>query len=467
MELTTTVLFSLAGAIAVGLGLLLAFLRNPKVGLVVVGIMLFVTTLGLTKVGQFQFARTWLAPLQQNRTPLVAAAAVLLMLGTLVHLGRLSIRSVPLQGLFMLFIGLYAGLMRFGHEGLGDGIATMGLTTLIVAPMLLLIPGLLREWSDFEALLRTLVLTMIMWSAAVLVQVFINREMLFTTTGARSAYRFSGLTANPQAASILLSVTAFSALWIVLNTKAQRARVLAVGLVGASLIMLAWTGSRTGVAMFGLGFIAVLYARVGRSIFLLPVIAVVGYVLYNIAVNVLDIEMGLSRLASTEDTRSHVWLRLWEAALREPLVGVGVDDAEASENGYLYGFASYGVGMLLLLLAMTFVSGVQMLRLLRARPGLPVEGRALVDLVLGFNAAYFAGSMFEGYMIARISAMNILWLLFAAIGSRILEKAAEDRSLGESDEAPGYGSSEDLAYGSIPYGEDLPEAPPGGRPAAS
>jgi len=233
----------------------------------------------------------------------------------------------------------------------------------------------------------------------------------------------------------------------VLNTQRGLWRMTFIGLTGASVIMLLWTGSRTGMGMMVLAVAAVLYARVGRAILAVPVLMVVGYGLYVVATAVLDIDLGLNRLASTEDTRSWVWAKMWETAMDNPAIGVGVEDAEVSENSLLFGFASYGFGMALLLVTVMLVSFAQVLKLLRIRWGLAAEQRRIVDVILGFYAAYFFGTIFEGYMIARISAINVLFFMFAAMATRAIQLAQEHEAVEE------YGDEgAEVTYAAYAYG---------------
>jgi hypothetical protein len=70
------------------------------------------------------------------------------------------------------------------------------------------------------------------------------------------------------------------------------------------------------------------------------------------------------------------------------------------------------------------------MRLLMIRRRLDLGARRVVDLMIGFFCLYFAGSMFEGYIIARINVMLPLFLIFSSITTRLFEFEAASRHSG-------------------------------------
>jgi hypothetical protein len=102
--------------------------------------------------------------------------------------------------------------------------------------------------------------------------------------------------------------------------------------------------------------------------------------------------------------------------------------------------ASYGIGMGAIIALLVVVCAVQGLRLwVRKRYMSPVE-RRFVDLVLGFYAMYFGGSVFEGYVISRVSTQLVMMLIFSAIGARLLQMTSASARAGDwgGEEAPEY-----------------------------
>jgi hypothetical protein len=59
---------------------------------------------------------------------------------------------------------------------------------------------------------------------------------------------------------------------------------------------------------------------------------------------------------------------------------------------------------------------------------MPERTRRVADLVLGFYGMYFAGAMFEGYIMSRVSAALVFMLIFSAIGGRLIAMANASRN---------------------------------------
>jgi hypothetical protein len=69
---------------------------------------------------------------------------------------------------------------------------------------------------------------------------------------------------------------------------------------------------------------------------------------------------------------------------------------------------------------LTALCTIHCARLLTRRSRFDPAGRALIDLIIGFNAMYFLAALFEGHMIARISPFVVFMLLFSTIASRLI-----------------------------------------------
>ena len=169
---------------------------------------------------------------------------------------------------------------------------------------------------------------------------------------------------------------------------------------------------------------AVLYQRVGKSIFLLPFALLAMYAAYKLVLS-LDIVFSYERVLSLQDTRSVSWSQLYKEGMLNPIFGTGVADAGASENSYLYGFAAYGMPFLAIILLFLFVSIVHCFNLLR----LGMQNafcRPYIDLFIGFNMMYFAGSMLEGYILARASYILMFMLIICSLSSTLLHAVREE-----------------------------------------
>jgi hypothetical protein len=146
----------------------------------------------------------------------------------------------------------------------------------------------------------------------------------------------------------------------------------------------------------------------------------VGYALLTLA-EAMGVQFGFERLTSTDDTRSHKWATLIENGFANPIVGVGLDNAGGSENGFLYGFAAFGIGVPVILAILMLATLGVCLRLIKLRFDTPNPvGRRLIDLTLAFFAMYWAGNMFEGFGVARISPQLCFFVIFACMASSMV-----------------------------------------------
>ncbi len=403
------------------LGLIFAILRNPKAALIAIGGMIFLASLGLAKeAGKSTDFRTWLLPLQERRNILCAGCALLAALAVFAHSYRVNLRQTPFLGWVYLLQGITMGTINILHGeisggGLVGGMMAIAFAITISGSLILYYSVILKDWDDYLSVVRTIAFGGLLWTLGCTVQFFINHKIL--TTGA--AGRFTGLSANPQHAAGLSAVISMVAIWLTMNDPKKRLKPLWLFVVGTHILFIMWSGSRTGALCALVGYAAILYARLGRTILLMPVaVAVIaGLVMFA---SDQGVKFGFDRLTSTDDTRSVAWATLIQTGLRNPVIGVGAMEAGASENGFLYGFASYGFLIPILLFAQLCISGYLCLMLIRARVGAGEFQKRLADLCIGFFCTYWLGNMAEGYGIARMSPQVVLFLTFACLSSGAL-----------------------------------------------
>lgn len=414
---------------------------------VLIGMMVFVSALSVSVNFYGMPIRIWLNPIQSMRSELFLALGALLGIAILGHTARLGERRVSKQGVLLFVMAIYASALRVVHEGPGDGVQSLVFACATILPLLLAVPLLIDDVDDVYGMLWLLVLVNAAWLGGVAIQYGIDPGAL--SKGRQG--RFFGLLGNPQHAAVFLGVLGAITFWMFLNDPRTRRRPFYGVLLGANMVFLAWTGSRTGMAMFVIGVVVSVYGRFGRTILLLPAVFVVGLAGFWIA-NRLGIDLGSAdRLLSTQDTRSASWQNMIQSGMRNPAIGVGISRAGDSENSYLYAFAAYGVGMIALIAVLLGTSALICLKLFRQRRHVAPQHRPIIDLVLGYNAMYFAGGVLEGYMMARVAASLVFLVVFGSIASRIIEMIAEgDPSL--------VGTDEDDAWAHVPD----PDAPIGG-----
>jgi len=423
----------------VGLVVAVALVRSQRASLYVLAALLFFNALGLSEDFE-KGVQTWLAPLQVANRWLVAASAGLLYLGAFAHKGKLDTKTLPGLGLGMMAMGVYMGLISIYHENAISGMTSIFFAIFSMIAIFLALGSTVKTWDDCTAVMRAFMLAGGAWTLGSVVQFFVNQNFLVMG----NSRRFIGLMSNPQHAAGFCAVMATLCVWLVLNDRVKFYRVLAMFVGATHIVFVLWTSSRTGLAVTIIGFTAVFYARMGRAVLFAPVIAAVGYGLLSAAAS-MGVRFGFERLTSTDDTRTHMWRRMWDSAMESPIVGVGLRDATGSENGFLYGFSLYGIGMPIIMLLLMFSTIFVCAKLFHARflTKDPV-GKRVIDLTIGFFAMYWAGNMFEGYGVARISPQLVFFLTFSCIATAAMAIVRAEQAEGLTDESEfepvdGYG----------------------------
>lgn len=378
--------------------------------------VLFITALAApVNLEKTAFIRTWLLPLQLQRPNVHLALGILLTI-VMILSGKIVAARIPVQGLFTLAIALFAAMLQFIHDGPREGLESVGFALATIPCLMIATTAVNRSYEGCLKTLRMIMVVSVVWTVGSSIQFVINPAYLVNNQG-----RFWGLLANAQHAAMLVAPFFTIALWLLLNDPMRRFKLLWIGLIAINLLFMAWTGSRTGLLMTLIGAGLVLYNRVGRMIILLPIAAVVTYLLSFLA-DELQIGSNIDRLTSGENTRAGVWTAQIRNAFENPLIGVGWHSAGGSESSYLAGFASYGFGMLLLMMAFLVWSMWRCASLWLRRRHLPREQRPLIDLFIAWNAMYFAAAVFEGIMLGRSSPSQSLMLIVAGIGVWLSEQ---------------------------------------------
>jgi hypothetical protein len=406
-----TVLIAAAVCLIIWIGIMLR-IQTAKV--VLIG-MIFVSAIGAALTWRGGYLGSWLLPLQLYRSDIFLALGILLLASFLGVAGHISLNRTAPQAWILLVIGLYAGFLRVFHDSGIEGAMSMGFTLATILPLILIVPALLREKEDWYGLLRMLMWANLVWVAACGVQFMINPAKVMIP----GLFRFYGIAANPVFASNYLAVPAVVGLWLILNDSKWRYRWLWIAMFGANIMMMLATGSRSGALYFVIGAVAVLYRRWGRSTLLLP-LAVLSVILAFQFIGTFGVNLGFERVTSMEDTRTAAWLMLIEEGLRHPLIGVGISSVSRSENSYLYAFASFGLPMMAACVVYLLYSMSYCLRMRRASLAHP-SWRPLVDMMIAFNAMYFASTMLDGIILARTDPMLMNMMVFSAMGAMFLQ----------------------------------------------
>ncbi len=403
-----------------GLIYLLGLTKKWGILLPFAGMMLF-SSMALPLTWNDRLNPTVWLPLQSTRSSLFFASGIAATLVVLFQINRMRGKHISVSAYILFFIGLYGALLRFVHGDAADGAFSVVFTLFTLTPLLLAAAIVIDEFQDLRLIFRSIALVNIAWVGMVFVQIAVNPK--FVMQG--NEYRFVGLLSNPQHSGVLMAFLCVIVLWLLLNDQ-RKYKIIFIGLLSINGLLLLWTGSRTGLGMAVIGTSAVLYSRAGRAILLLPLVGILGYISLKIMVDVVGIDLGFERMASTENTRTDAWLMLIETAKESPLFGVGMGEMDRSENSWLYGYASYGIGMLILLLLMTFVSMVEIAKSIKYRFTMPHEYRPYLDVLIGIMLMYYAGAVLEGYMISRVSVTICVFMVASVANINIRKLAVQN-----------------------------------------
>jgi hypothetical protein len=395
------------------------FMMKVNARLLLIAATLFATALTApVDVGKLEFVQTWMLPLQIHRAELHLAFALMLTALVLVR-KDIHVHDLNFQGVMMMLIALYMGTLQFYHETALNAVQTLGFALATIPCMLFAVASLTRDYEGCLNVLRAMMYASIAWIFCCSVQFVINPRALVNSNG-----RFWGLLGNAQQAGILCAPLAMTAVWLLLTDPKRRNRIVWIAVLTINLLFIMWSGSRTGALMFVIGFLCVMWTRLGKALLFLPAAGLVFWLLWILSEE-LQIGANVERLVSTENTRSWVFDAQISSFLESPLVGVGWNDVGASESSYIGGLGAYGVGFGALVFTLFLGSVVLCVRLLMARKSLPRAQRPLVDLFVGYNALYFGGAAFEGYILARSSTALTMLLMFAPMSTYLLRLAAQ------------------------------------------
>lgn len=391
----------------------------------------------------------WL-PIQQRRSLIFLIGGMFTLFMVLVHFRNIRGKSVSMLLVMLVLMGFYSSILRLHHNGMSEGFESILYSFATLIPLALVVPVAVNEPDDFKPVLRTLLIVNAVWIGMCLLQMVAN--VSFMTLGKQA--RFVGMMSNPQHTGAFLAFMIMTALWLVLNDHKRVLRFAYLGLLGINIMMLVWTGSRTGLGMAVIGCGAVLYTRIGRAALLAPIALILAYAALKVLVSLTGLEVGAERLASAENTRNYAWWKLYTTGMENPLFGAGLVEAEKSENSWLYAFAAFGIGMLSLAIMATITGGWQCLRATRVRRLLPVEHRRMLDLCVGAIAMYFAGAVLEGYMVSRVNPSLCFIMIYSNMAVFMIRSAMRqqdhgwdhgDYQEGVFDEGEGIGDYPDVA----------------------
>lgn len=402
-----------------GVGLLIVIgglFISPKWAAVPFGLMLFAASISFAVDFNNDLIRTIFTPIQLRRNLIYFVAGSLLYIALFVHAGKFVRGTAQPLGLLLLAIGVYAGLVRTLNGFAQDGLESIGLVLATTAPAAIFLPNIIRDRGNALIIMRIIAIVMGIWLTMNFLQFMVNPEVLYPAQSGR----FQGLSGNPQFAAIMLANALTISVWGALNDNWKILRPLWIVLIGALLVTLIWTGSRTGMLMFAIGASIVTFSRIGQLALVAPLVAGMAYFFLSYVIGDSAI-IDAGRYGDFSDTRSAKWAELLQTFFTNPVFGTGDPNlAGGSENSYLLSIATYGVFMGVLVLGLVLIGAYQSLMLFTKRRQADKRTKALIDLALAGYAMYFSGAVFEGFIVGRIHTANVFLLFFGALATRLL-----------------------------------------------
>lgn len=422
-----------------GVALLLSGTRNVRAGVLILAVMIMSSAISPQMAERGYYGRTWLFAAQSLRAELYLASACLLSLIIAVHGNKVQFSRVSVVSYLMLCVNIYAGILdaRWTPQ---EGMFRVGLSIVTIGSAAIYVTAMLRTWDDYLALLRALGLVGLLWIGGSMVQAVLDKSQMLVDYGRR----FVGLLGNPQGTAVYLGPQSAILLWLFLNDPLRRMRWLWGGAFATVLMMVAWTGSRTGALLTMVGIVFLLRARFGRAVFALPLL-VLGLIGVAYLVQAIGIELPFDRLLGGADTRSLAWTTLLEDALNAGLFGEGWQGARFVENAFLLGWVAYGPIMLAILLAIVASLVVLNVRLWRIRGEVADSVRSLIDLIAAYSVMFFIGGQFEWFIISRVDSNIQFVVIFTTMGASILASVKQSRESAE--ELPTEEVAEASEYG--------------------
>ncbi|HEX8913974.1 MAG TPA: hypothetical protein VF796_16615, partial [Humisphaera sp.] len=305
------------------------------------------------------------------------------------------------------------------------------------------------------------------WGAGVM-GILTAALMLLDSGAAFAGGRLYGPTCNPNWMAANMGFTIpFSLALATAPGRSVVTRTTYGVLVAVAVVLVAATGSRMGMLLIVVGFVAFFRTRLGPLALTAGLVAIGVFAL--LAVVGKEFSESHERLASFHDTRSETWRTLLLIFASSPVFGQG--GGQGAESSYFAIAAGYGFLGLVPLGVFLWAFGRGAAIALRARPLLGND-TVLADLVIASAAGCFAiwlgeGSLL-GYLTDHIVAVYCVMALMAVVAQRMASPAlapvpadgdpADHGGELSHDPVPGYGfAADDVAHAPAAVGL-------GGRP---
>jgi hypothetical protein len=399
-----------------------------------VGLLLFFAPMMIAIAPGLRFAHA-ITPFHQFRTygrPICGALLLLMLIPTFTAPRGWRLHIVPFAAIAYLIFELIFSIRNIAGGSPLRGTISIGIFLLIFVVLGFGLSKWLQDLKDMRAATRAIAAGTLIFAICTAIQLVINRSVMIQNG------RLFGLTGNPQQVGMLIGGSFPAvALLCVWKDEVKALRILWMALAAAMVLMLTWSGSRTGGMMTVIGLSLLFRRHIGRMLGFLIVCTVLVFVVLQTVE--LDVQRSSTHLLSISNSRQEVWARMLQDFLSSPLWGIPEKEAFGSESSYLATAARMGViGLipLVILLVSCFTSVVR----LHLNRKLLREHAFLVDLVIAGFGAMFGGAFFEGFLLGVLAHQVFLIYIYLAM-MRFLLDVAEYQAT-QAQFAPEYAEEE-------------------------
>ena len=404
------------------LGLMLGVTLFVYVGLTRNGWRLaFLVTLLLAMLvdgsGRF-FTNTLFPPLEQIRASSQFTAVAML--------GLLSVATLRFgqPGWSRLGGGIAVAFLVFEvYYGvrliLSDQVVRGGLAIITFVLAFLAVPiGLGRTLSDarnIERLIQTFGIVSIPYVLLNLMQYSYSANYTIVSG------RFAGISGNPQHAAMMLSFLVVTLAWLLSRPRSNKIVLPAfAGIIGFSVLLIAWTGSRTGALATVLGIALIFRKRAVALILVGGFTVLMGIVAASMFG---EADEAFERITSTDNTRREVWIGGLQEFVQRPLFGTLGDrfsaDVKVVESTPIQTLQVLGVSGFIPLLIVYGCIVACVFRIQHLRRSME-ELRPSIDYVTAMWAMTLLMSAFEAIFLGILTFFNLTIYMLAGITSAIL-----------------------------------------------
>ncbi len=420
------------GVVGIAVMLLMVFqaTRSRQIGWLLFSLLCFASSLSTFRSQYIRTPPALVFPLQQLRAvdrplSIVLLISIVIVALTVTNTWRREILPkaakylIAVQGVIIFKIFLY-GSNEFAF-----------LTAATFGSIIFGIKQALGNWmsndENFNLAARSIAHTGAIFVVLNAYQLIINRSAVIFIQS-----RFSGTTANPQQAALLLAATIPCVLLMIQTSDRSKSRkTWWIALLLATLYMLVLTGSRTGILM-GLVSIMLFYRnnggawfRLGITLALIAAIVIPFLQPENLSSSATGIDTSVRdrfTTSSSGNTREGVWGGMWSNFTENPIFGVPLagDRIGFGESSWLGVASELGLVGLIPMLLMGWECLMLMWQLYRLGERQSHYFYQSSTVIAGLGSMLI-GSFFEAFLLGNLTISMFAFLTYLIMGAYVLE----------------------------------------------